>query len=71
MSPLGILRTILVGIAGAFVGGLIHRALYGTPAGPLSFSAAACASWLFAILGAVIVLVLYNWWERRVRSRWW
>src|SRR5262245_11345869 len=69
--PLGIVRTILVGIAGAFLGGLISRVVLGA-ALPVSFSVAALPGWLFAILGAVLVLVLYTWWERkRTRTDWW
>jgi uncharacterized membrane protein YeaQ/YmgE (transglycosylase-associated protein family) len=70
-ESLGILRTILLGIVGAFVGGLIYGALHGGPGGFVSFSAGAWQSWVFAILGAVLVLLLYTWWERRSRTKWW
>jgi uncharacterized membrane protein YeaQ/YmgE (transglycosylase-associated protein family) len=72
-QPMGLIRTILLGIAGAFVGGLIHWAIYRHPGDPFSFSETAWAGWLFAIIGAVILLLLLTWWQRR-RSwwrRWW
>jgi uncharacterized membrane protein YeaQ/YmgE (transglycosylase-associated protein family) len=69
---LGILRTIVLGILGAFVGGLICWAMYGPPGEPFSLSTDAWRGWLFSIVGAVILLLLYTWWERRSsRSSWW
>jgi uncharacterized membrane protein YeaQ/YmgE (transglycosylase-associated protein family) len=69
--PLGFIRTILLGIVGAFVGGLIARVITGAWANPLSFSADAWVGWLFAILGAVLVL-LFTWWNRRKSWKdWW
>jgi uncharacterized membrane protein YeaQ/YmgE (transglycosylase-associated protein family) len=70
--PMGILRTILLGIVGAFVGGLICRAIRGGPSDPFSFSAGAWEGWVFSIIGAVIVLLIYSWWMRRSSwTRWW
>jgi uncharacterized membrane protein YeaQ/YmgE (transglycosylase-associated protein family) len=66
---LGLLRTILLGVVGAFVGGLIYWAINRHPGEPFSFSANAWQGWLFSILGAVIVLVLYGWWQKS-RTRW-
>ena len=68
---LGLLWTILLGVAGAFVGGAIHWAIFGEPGEPFSFSGNAWAGWLFSILGAVVVLLLYTWWERSSRRSWW
>jgi uncharacterized membrane protein YeaQ/YmgE (transglycosylase-associated protein family) len=69
---IGWVRTIVVGIVGALVGGLICRALYGAPGEPFSFSAASWPGWIFSILGAVLVLLLYTWWKRRSSwSKWW
>src|SRR4051812_34076051 len=71
-APLGILRTILVGIAGALLGGLIHRLVFGSWGDPFQLSTSALVSWLFAVLGAVIVLWLYTRWQRkRFWARWW
>ena len=52
-DPGGFIVTILLGIAGAFVGGFIGRAmgLYGEGEG---------AGMLMAILGAVILLAIYR-----------
>jgi len=41
-------------------------------AGLLAFSAGAWVPWLFAILGAVLVLVLFTRWKgRQSWRRWW
>src|SRR3954452_24994651 len=70
--PMGIGRTILLGIVGALVGGLIHRVVFGVWGDPLAFTGSAWQVWLFAILGAVIVLVLFTRWQgRRSWRRWW
>lgn len=52
-DPGGFIVTILLGIAGALVGGFIGRAMgfYGPNQG---------AGWLVSILGAIILLVLYR-----------
>jgi uncharacterized membrane protein YeaQ/YmgE (transglycosylase-associated protein family) len=67
--PLGILRTIVLGVVGSFVGGLLYWAIYRSPGDPFSFSANAWHGWIFSIIGAVIVLVLYGWWHRS-RTSW-
>jgi uncharacterized membrane protein YeaQ/YmgE (transglycosylase-associated protein family) len=71
--PIGFLRTCLLGIAGALLGGLIHWLIFRYPGEPFSFSANAWAGWLFSIGGAVVVLLLYTWWQRRQPwwRRWW
>jgi uncharacterized membrane protein YeaQ/YmgE (transglycosylase-associated protein family) len=52
-DPGGFIVTILIGIAGAFMGGFIGQALgfygEGEPAG-----------WLMAILGAILLLAIYR-----------
>jgi uncharacterized membrane protein YeaQ/YmgE (transglycosylase-associated protein family) len=69
----GFVRTILLGIGGAFLGGLIHWAIYRNPGEPFSFSENAWAGWLFSIGGAVILVLLFSWWQRRRSGwrRWW
>jgi uncharacterized membrane protein YeaQ/YmgE (transglycosylase-associated protein family) len=67
---LGLLWTILLGVIGAFVGGAVHWAIYREPGEPFSFSGNAWQGWLFSILGAVIVLLVYTWWERGSRRSW-
>lgn len=52
-DPGGIIITILLGIAGSAVGGLIGSALgYGGPG--------QSAGWLMSILGAVLLLAVYR-----------
>ncbi len=52
-DPGGFIITILLGIAGALLGGFIGRAMgfYGPNQG---------AGWLMSIVGAIILLVLYR-----------
>lgn len=52
-DPGGIIVTILLGIAGALLGGFLGRALgfYGPGEG---------AGWLMSILGAILLLVIYR-----------
>jgi uncharacterized membrane protein YeaQ/YmgE (transglycosylase-associated protein family) len=68
-QPLGILRTILLGVVGAFLGGLLYWAIYRSPGEPFSFSANAWHGWIFSIIGAVIVLAVYCWGRPR-RTIW-
>lgn len=57
-DPGGFIVTILLGIAGALIGGFIGRAmgLYATNEG---------AGWLMSILGAILLLALYRLMVRR------
>jgi uncharacterized membrane protein YeaQ/YmgE (transglycosylase-associated protein family) len=57
-DPGGFIVTILLGIAGALIGGFVGRALnfYGPNEG---------AGWLMSILGAIILLALYRMMVRR------
>jgi uncharacterized membrane protein YeaQ/YmgE (transglycosylase-associated protein family) len=57
-DPGGFIITILLGIAGALIGGFIGRAMgfYGANEG---------AGWLMSILGAVVLLALYRMMVRR------
>ncbi|MBA2537654.1 MAG: GlsB/YeaQ/YmgE family stress response membrane protein [Actinobacteria bacterium] len=56
-DPGGIIVTILIGIAGAFIGGLVAKALgFGDPIDEFfDFS-----TWLAAIIGAVVLLLIYR-----------
>lgn len=51
-DPGGWIVTILLGIAGSFVGGFLGQALMGT--------GNTTAGWIGAIIGAVILLALYR-----------
>ena len=57
-DPGGFIITILLGIAGALLGGFVGRAMgfYGEGEG---------AGWLMSILGAIILLLLYRMMVRR------
>ena len=57
-DPGGFIVTILLGIAGALLGGFIGRAMgfYGPNQG---------AGWIISILGAIVLLVLYRLVARR------
>jgi uncharacterized membrane protein YeaQ/YmgE (transglycosylase-associated protein family) len=57
-DPGGFIITILLGIAGALIGGFVGRAMgfYGPNEG---------AGWLMSILGAIILLALYRMMVRR------
>jgi uncharacterized membrane protein YeaQ/YmgE (transglycosylase-associated protein family) len=68
-QPLGVLRTILLGVVGAFLGGLLYWAINRSPGEPFSFSANAWHGWIFSIVGAMIVLVVYSWGHQR-RTSW-
>jgi uncharacterized membrane protein YeaQ/YmgE (transglycosylase-associated protein family) len=52
-DPGGFIVTILLGIAGALVGGFIGRAMG-------LYSAGQSAGWIMSILGAIILLALYR-----------
>ncbi len=53
-QPLGCLSTMLLGVAGSVVGGMITYALNG---GPGHYRP---ASWIMSILGAIVVLWIYG-----------
>jgi len=57
-DPGGFIVTILLGIAGALVGGFLGRAMgfYGENQG---------AGWIMSILGAIVLLALYRMMVRR------
>lgn len=57
-DPGGFIVTILLGIAGALVGGFVGRAMG-------LYSAGQSAGWIMSILGAVILLALYRLMVRR------
>jgi uncharacterized membrane protein YeaQ/YmgE (transglycosylase-associated protein family) len=67
-QPLGILRTILLGVVGAFLGGVLYWAINRSPGEPFSFSANAWHGWVYSIIGAMIVLVIYSWRQPRPTS---
>ncbi len=60
-DPGGIIITILIGIAGAFVGGFIVQGLFGGP----GVTDVSVVSILVATLGAIVLLALYRLITRR------
>jgi uncharacterized membrane protein YeaQ/YmgE (transglycosylase-associated protein family) len=60
-DPGGIIITILIGVAGAFVGGFIVQSLFGGP----GVTDVSLVSILVATLGAVVLLALYRLITRR------
>ena len=62
-QSMGVLQTILVGIAGSFVGGFLGRLLFGS-----GDSVVQPSSWIGSTIGAVIVLVIYVLIKRRTRT---
>jgi uncharacterized membrane protein YeaQ/YmgE (transglycosylase-associated protein family) len=57
-DPGGFIVTILLGIAGALLGGFIGRAMG-------LYEPGQSAGWIVSILGAIILLVLYRFLARR------
>ena len=66
---LGLLWTIVLGIAGAFLAGVAYWAFTGKPGEPFSFAANAWHGWILSILGAVVLLLIVSFLARR-RSSW-
>lgn len=54
-DPIGIVGTIVLGIVGSFVGGFLGRLLFHHGSGFVQPS-----SWIGSIIGAVIVLLIYQ-----------
>jgi uncharacterized membrane protein YeaQ/YmgE (transglycosylase-associated protein family) len=59
----GIILNIIVGIVGAFLGGLVLAPLFGT--GTINQSDFSIGSLLVSFLGAVILLAIVNFFRRR------
>ena len=56
-DPGGVIVTTIIGIVGALVGGFVARALFGAEPVDEFFDA---STWLAAIAGSVLLLVLYR-----------
>jgi uncharacterized membrane protein YeaQ/YmgE (transglycosylase-associated protein family) len=57
-QSMGILMTIVLGIVGALIGGFISWMIWGAPTDP--FSQYAWPGYLFSILGAILLLVIFG-----------
>jgi uncharacterized membrane protein YeaQ/YmgE (transglycosylase-associated protein family) len=55
-QDMGLLMTMVLGIVGAVVGGLLYSLIQGAPSEPFSLSGNAWHGWVVAIFGAVLVL---------------
>lgn len=68
-QSMGLLLTMVLGIVGAIVGGILYSAVRGAPSEPFSLAGNAWHGWIVAILGGVLVLwgyiALYprRWWQ--------
>ncbi len=62
-QSMSVLQTILLGIVGSFVGGLLGRILFGR-----GDSFVQPSSWIGSVIGAVIVLLVYLLIKRRAAS---
>ena len=54
-DPMGIIATLLLGIVGSILGGLVSWAIWGTDTGRIQ-----PAGLLLSIVGAIIVLAIYR-----------
>lgn len=54
-QEMGIFKTILLGVAGSFVGGGISWLLFGTPSGAIN-----PAGWIMSIIGGVVIILVYS-----------
>ncbi len=65
----GLVATIVLGVVGSLVGGLLYWVLWGSPGEPFSLSGNAWHGWIMAVIGAVLVLWAYGalnrktWWQ--------
>ena len=59
-QSMGLLLTMVLGIVGAIVGGFLYSTFQGVPSEPFSFSGNAWQGWVVAILGGVVVLLIYG-----------
>ena len=66
---ISLLRTMVLGIVGALVGGFLYSLVQGAPGEPFSLSGNAWQGWIVAILGGVLVVWAYGalyprrWWQ--------
>lgn len=66
---MGLLLTMVSGIVGAVVGGVLWSLIMGAPSEPFSLAGNAGHGWIVAILGGVLVLWAYvalhhrRWWQ--------
>jgi uncharacterized membrane protein YeaQ/YmgE (transglycosylase-associated protein family) len=59
-QPMGILMTIILGVAGSFLGGWLGSQLHGD-----TFDGSQPAGWIGSIIGACLLLLIYGWVQKR------
>ncbi len=64
----GLVATLILGLVGALVGGLLSWLIWGASGEPFSLSSNAWPGWIMAILWAVLALWVYG---RLYHRRWW
>jgi uncharacterized membrane protein YeaQ/YmgE (transglycosylase-associated protein family) len=67
-QSMGLLLMMVLGIAGAVLGGLVYSLIQGAPNEPFSLSGNAWHGWIVAVLGAMLVLWGYG---ALYPRRWW
>jgi uncharacterized membrane protein YeaQ/YmgE (transglycosylase-associated protein family) len=67
-QSMSLLKTTVLGIVGAVVGGFLYWAVMGARSEPFSLSSDAWPGWVVAIIGAVLVLCAFGALKRR---KWW
>ena len=65
---MSLLLTMVLGIVGAVVGGVLYALARGAPADPFSVSGNAWQGWIVSILGGMLVVWAYGYLYPR---RWW
>jgi uncharacterized membrane protein YeaQ/YmgE (transglycosylase-associated protein family) len=66
-DPMGVVRTILLGIVGSFIGGFLGYVLFDKDIGEGALQASGVIG---SIIGAVLALLIYNAVTRPRTSRW-
>jgi uncharacterized membrane protein YeaQ/YmgE (transglycosylase-associated protein family) len=66
-DPMGVVRTIVLGIVGSFIGGFLGYVLFDKDVGEGALQASGVVG---AIIGAVAALLIYNATARQRGSRW-
>jgi uncharacterized membrane protein YeaQ/YmgE (transglycosylase-associated protein family) len=68
-QSMSLLLTMILGIAGAVVGGFLYTLIQGAPSEPFSLQGNAWHGWIVSILGSLLVLWAYpmiyprRWWQ--------
>lgn len=69
-QDMSLLMTTLLGVAGALVGGLLYSLVRGASVEPFSMASHNWYGWIFAVLGAMLLLWAFPYFAPSPR-RWW